>query len=105
MIEKLGTDPWENTAESLPALNDTLWGPAYLSNMDYAYCPAYAINAIITEADVRIKKKWSRLGFFWLCGSGCLWSQSSKKHGFVSISKNTIRTISAGKIVKSIIVT
>ena len=64
MIERLGTDPWENTAESLTALNDTLWGPAYLSDMDFAYCPAYAINAIITEADVRIKKKWSRLGFF-----------------------------------------
>ena len=56
MIEKLGTDPWGNTAERLPALNDTLWEPAYLSDMDYAYCPAYAINAIITEADVRIKK-------------------------------------------------
>lgn len=56
MIKKLGTDPWENTAESLPALNDTLWGPAYLSDMDYAHGPAYAINAIITEADVRIKK-------------------------------------------------
>lgn len=25
------------------------------------------------------------------CGSGCLWSQSSKKHGFVSISKNMTR--------------
>ena len=49
MIEKLGTDPWEkNThmAESLPALNDTFWGPAYLSDMNYAYGPAYAINAI-----------------------------------------------------------
>ena len=25
-----------HTSESLPALNDTLWGPAYLSDMDYA---------------------------------------------------------------------
>ena len=64
MIERLGTDPWENTAESLPALNDTLWEPAYLSDMDYAYCPAYAINAIITEADVRIKKNGPDLVFF-----------------------------------------
>ena len=51
-------------AESLPALNDTLWGPAYLSDMNYAYGPAYAINAINTQADVRIKKMVQTRFFF-----------------------------------------
>ena len=45
-----------HTSESLSALNDTLWGPAFLSDMDYAFGPWYAISAIITKADVRIKK-------------------------------------------------
>ena len=37
-------------------LNYTFWGPADLIEMDDAYSPAHAINAIIAQADVRMKK-------------------------------------------------